>query len=77
MNKHGVSRKWFTEADVRDFKSGRIGIKGSWFVNHNSISWSQEAKIHKTSIVHESFLPRYENFKIISVGDISLSICLE
>ena len=22
MNKHGVSRTWFTEADVKDFKSG-------------------------------------------------------
>ena len=24
MNKHGVSRKWFTEADVQDFKSGAL-----------------------------------------------------
>ena len=24
MNKHGVSRKWFTEADVKDFKSGAL-----------------------------------------------------
>ena len=24
MNKHGVSRKWFTEVDVKDFKSGAL-----------------------------------------------------
>ena len=22
MNKHGASRKWFTEADIKDYKSG-------------------------------------------------------
>ena len=22
VNKHGISRRWFTEADVKDFKSG-------------------------------------------------------
>ena len=24
VNKHGVSRRWFTEADVKDFKSGAL-----------------------------------------------------
>ena len=24
MNKHGVSRKWFTETDVKDFKSAAL-----------------------------------------------------
>ena len=24
MNKHGVSLRWFTEADVKDFKSGAL-----------------------------------------------------
>ena len=24
MNKHGVSRRWFTEADLKDFKSGAL-----------------------------------------------------
>ena len=24
MNEHGVSRAWFTEADVKDFKSGAL-----------------------------------------------------
>ena len=24
MNKHVVSRRWFTEADVKDFKSGAL-----------------------------------------------------
>ena len=24
MNEHGVSREWFTEADVKDFKSGAL-----------------------------------------------------
>ena len=26
----------------------RVGIKGSWFVDHESISWFNEPKIHKT-----------------------------
>ena len=55
----------------------RVGIKGSWFVNHESISWSHEPKIRKTSIFHESFFSKYDNFKLISVGGICLSICLE
>ena len=45
----------------------RVGIKGSWLVNNDSISWYQEAKISKVSIFHESL--RYDNFKIISPGD--------
>ena len=24
MNKHGVSRRWFTKADVKHFKSGAL-----------------------------------------------------
>ena len=44
----------------------RVGIKGSWLVNNDSISWYQ-AKISKVSIFHESL--RYDNFKIISPGD--------
>ena len=34
-------------------------------------------KICNTSIFHESFFPKYDNFKIINVGNIYLSICLE
>ena len=30
-----------------------LGIKGLWFVNHESISWSHKSKIWKTSIFHE------------------------
>ena len=45
----------------------RVGIKGSWLVNKDSISWYQEAKISKVSIFHEPL--RYDNFKIISPGD--------
>ena len=26
MNKHGVGRRWFTEADSEDFKSGALRI---------------------------------------------------
>ena len=52
----------------------RIGIKGSWFVKHQSISWSKEPNIHKTSMFHESFFPKYDNFKIISTGNICLSV---
>ena len=50
---------------------------GLWFVNPESISWSHEPKMCKISIFHKSFFPKYDNFKIINVGDISLSICLE
>ena len=45
---------------------------GSWFVNHESISWFYEPKIRKTSIFHELF---FQNFKIMSASDICLSIC--
>ena len=57
--------------------NSRVGIKGWWFVNHESISWSYKPKICKTSIFHELFFPRYDNFKIISADDICLSICLD
>ena len=26
MNKHGVSRRWFTEADIRHFKNGALKL---------------------------------------------------
>ena len=32
-----------------------VGIKGLWFVNHKSFSWSHQPKFCKTSIFHESF----------------------
>ena len=35
--------------------TSKVGIKGSWFVNHKSISWSHEPKIHKISIFHKLF----------------------
>ena len=54
----------------------RVGIKGSWFVNDELISWPHEPKIRTTSIFQESFFPGYK-FKIISAVDICLSICLE
>ena len=55
----------------------RVGIKGSWFVNHESISWSHERKICKTFIFRELFFPKYYNFKTISTDNVCLSICLE
>ena len=36
----------------------KVGIKDSWFVNHESISWSHEPKICQTSIFYESFFPK-------------------
>ena len=32
MNKHGVSRSWFTKADVKDFKSGRLRTIKNFYV---------------------------------------------
>ena len=55
----------------------RVGIKGSWFVNYELISWSHEPKIHKVSIFHELFFPKYVNFEIIGEGHICQSTCLE
>ena len=55
----------------------RGGIKGLWFVNHESISWSCEPEICRISIFYELLFPKYKNFKIISAANICLSICLE
>ena len=52
-------------------------IEGSWFMNQEPISWSHKPDIRKTSIFHGLFYLKYDNFKIISVGDICLSIFLE
>ena len=51
-----------------------LQIKSSLFVNHESISSSHEPIVRKTSTFHESFFPKYDNFKIISAGDICLSV---
>ena len=48
----------------------RVGIKGSWFINHESIYWSQEPKICKTFIFHKLFFPKYDNFEITSTGNV-------
>ena len=55
----------------------RVEIKGLGFVNHESISWSREQKVRKTSIFHELFFPKYDKFKIISAGQICRFIYLE
>ena len=46
-------------------------------MNHESVSWSHKPKICNTSIFHKSFFAKCDNFKIISAGDIYLSICLQ
>ena len=40
----------------RSTENNKVGTKGLWFVNHK-ISWSCE-----TSIFHELFFPKYDNF---------------
>ena len=55
----------------------RVGVRGLRFVNHESISWSHEPKISKTSLFQELFFLKNDNFKIIGTDDIALSICLE
>ena len=55
----------------------RAWIRGLWFVNHKSISWSHETKICGASIFFQIvFFPKYDNFKIISTVYICQSICL-
>lgn len=54
----------------------RDGIKGLWFVNQESLSWSHKPKICKTFIFLELFIPKCGKFKIISTDDIDLSLCL-
>ena len=54
-----------------------VGIKGSWFVSHKAIFWSNKLKICKTSTFRELFFPKYLNSKIISADDICVPICLE
>ena len=51
----------------------RVGIKGCWFVNHESISWSHKPKISKSSIFCECFFPKYGNLKIISTDDLGVA----
>ena len=51
----------------------RIGIKGSRFLNHESISWSREPKSCKISIFDELLFTKYDNFSLISADDICLS----
>ena len=74
---HSFTRNIVYSNENKYTKREIVGIKGSWFVNHKSISWSQKPTFLKTSIFQESFFPKYDNFKIISAGDICLSICLE
>ena len=60
------------------FPNSRVGIKGLWFVRESRMNFLiPRTKIRKASIFHESFIPKYDNFRIISAGDIYLSICLE
>ena len=54
----------------------RDGMKGLWFLNHKSISWSHYPKNHKTFIFQELFLPKYDNFIKISADDTCLCLCL-
>ena len=56
---------------IEGINSIRVGIKGWWFVNYESISWSHEAKKF-----YELFFPKYDNFEIIGAGHIGLLTCL-
>ena len=45
----------------------RVGIKVSWFVNHESICWFHEPKIRKISIFHESLFKNNQHKRCLSV----------
>ena len=57
-------------------KYNRVGLKGSRFMNHESIFWSCELKICKIPIFHKWFFPKF-NFKITCTDDICLPLCLK
>ena len=40
LNNHGVSRRWFTETDVKHFKSGGLGIITN--ITRNMVNWKKE-----------------------------------
>ena len=50
---------------------------GDLWIKNLKISWSNKPKICKTSIFQKLLFPKYDNFKIISTGNIRLSISLD
>ena len=44
-----------------------VGIKGPWFMNHKSISWTHKPKIYKISIYHELFSAYLSRVKVSEV----------
>ena len=72
-----LKNSYYTNAFYVHIKNQwRVGIKGSGLLNHESIYWSHDPRIHKTSIFDKSFSLKYGNIKKISAGDICLSICI-
>ena len=64
MNKHGVSRRWFTEVDVKDFKSGAL-TKTGFELN---VSGSQNA-IYFSIIA----IPKKSHFAIFAIQNFAQS----
>ena len=60
----GIVRKKLKNADQE------LGDRAQLELRVESISWSHESKITKTSIFNELVLPKSGNFKIISTDDI-------
>ena len=52
----------------------RVGIKGSWLVIHESISWSHLPKIHKTPILLSIYLSRVKRVRLIDERKIPSNI---
>ena len=52
-----------------------LRVRDSWIM----ISWPHQSKIRKTTtnVSRILFFPKYDNFKVISAGNICLFVCLE
>ena len=55
VNKHGVSRRWFTEADVKNFKTGALRIITN--LTRSLVNWKKK-KI-SSQVYFKSFVHRY------------------
>ena len=64
MNKHGVSRKWFTEADVKDFKNGALRTTTNITRTGFELSVSRSGTTIYFSVI---VIPKKSNFPIFSI----------
>ena len=64
MTKHGVSKRWFTEADVKDFKSGALRTTTDMTRTGFELSVSRSRNAIYFSIVA---IPKKSDFTIFAI----------